>query len=100
MHGGHCLGALTYEQSGLLLLLQAGISTECSHSMLPSIYAMFRHEKSNVSKVLKRFAMSVIHFYDGVEKFDDSGCANMWKYFIHWEKKLPKVQSSYLNSQQ
>ena len=99
MHGGHRLGALNYEQSGLLLLLQAGISTECSHSMLPSIHAMFR-QKKQCFKGFKRFAMSVTHFYDGVEKFDDSGCANMWKYFVHWEKKLPKVQSSYLNSQQ
>ena len=50
-----CLSCFNYEQSGLLLLfLQAGISTECSHSnMLPSIHAMFRQEKGNVSKVLK-----------------------------------------------
>lgn len=53
MHGGHRFSCFNYEQSGLLLLLQAGISTECSHSMLPSIHAMFRQEKSNVSKVLK-----------------------------------------------
>ena len=54
MHGGHCLGALTYEQSGLLLFLQAGISTECSHSMLPSIYAMFRQEKKQCFKGFKK----------------------------------------------
>ena len=87
-----CLSCFNYEQSGLLLLfLQAGISTECSHSnMLPSIHAMFRQEKGNVSKVLKRFAMSVAHVFDGGEKFDDSGRANMWQYFVHSEKNYPK----------
>lgn len=41
--------------------------------------------------------MSVTHFYDGVEMFDDSGCANMWKYFVHWEKH---TQSPVFISQQ
>ena len=99
MHGSHRLGALNYEQSGLLLLLQAGISTECSHSMLPSIHAMFRQEKSNFSKVLKDLPCQSLIFMM-VLKCLMTVAALICGSILSTGKSTPKVQSSYLNSQQ